>query len=188
MLIIVAAVLLVLHIPSTCSAQPAEVPVDRQVAMMLKVMDSDKHITAGYPCCNVGILFSHHDSSSIAEKNSILQFTSDRPYMLKDGTPVHFVAVDLEHDLDWKDILESDSIATVIVTSVDRRYLEPVTSLSRKRSILTMTTVPEYVREGISVGVISQNDRAMLLINLPVSITEGARISSGVLKMAKIYR
>lgn len=178
----------VIAVSAPNSAQYSDVPLDRQVSMMLKVMDSDSHITSGYPCCNVGILYSHHDSSSVAEKNFIMQYAADHPNVLLDGTPVHFVPIDLEHDGGWKHILSSDSIATVIITSISQRYLEPVTTVCRERAILSMTTVPDFVPEGVSVGVSSQNDRTVLMINLPVSLAEGARISSRVLKMAKIYR
>ncbi|NUN69666.1 MAG: DUF4154 domain-containing protein [Bacteroidetes bacterium] len=172
----------------TIEAQQSEISLERKVAMMMKVIDTDDHFGDGKDCFDIGILFSHHDTSSIIEKERILQFTELEPYMLTDSVPVHCIPIDLEHDDGWKQTLATGSVAAVIVTSIDQQYLGPVSSFCRDHEILSMTTVPEYVSGGLSVGVTAVNDRAMLMINLPASRTEGARISSRVLKMAKIVR
>jgi hypothetical protein len=170
------------------SSAQSTVPIDRQLEMMMKVISSAARSYGQHPVCSVGILYSHHDTSSAAEQTAIVQFSSNNDITLANGIPVRFISIDLGHGEGWKELFRSDSLAAVIVTSVPEHYLEPIALLCREESILSMTTVPDFVRTRLAVGVTSENDRAILVVNVPVSLSEGTKLSSRVLKMAKIYR
>lgn len=64
--------------------------------------------------------------------------------------------------------------------------LKTITRVSRARQLTTWTGVPEYVEEGISIGIGLSGERPLILINRSASRLEGVDFSSQLLKQAQV--
>lgn len=63
-----------------------------------------------------------------------------------------------------------------------------ISTLCRKRSILTLTTNTSYVKRGLGIGFSETDDRISLVVNLPAARAEGADLDASLLRVAEVYR
>ena len=84
--------------------------------------------------------------------------------------------------------MESDSVNILIVAPLQAYSIEEITTISRTKHIMTFSSVPEYVNEGLSVGIGLKGGKPQILINLDAAKLEGLDFSSQLLKLAKIIQ
>jgi hypothetical protein len=58
--------------------------------------------------------------------------------------------------------------------------------ISRSHRFRTITGVPEYVEQGLAVGIGMRRDRPLIMVNLEQARAEGAALSSQLLALARI--
>ena len=58
--------------------------------------------------------------------------------------------------------------------------------IGRFRRFRTITGVPEYVDQGLAVGIGIRRDRPLIIVNLEQARAEGAAFSSQLLALARI--
>ncbi len=101
---------------------------------------------------------------------------------------------DLEFEVVDLDINKVDLENSALLENVDVLYVAPlravgmdqITTMSRTRNILTLTGIPQYVQEGISVGIGTKAGKPQVLINLKSARLEHADFSSQLLKISRI--
>lgn len=81
----------------------------------------------------------------------------------------------------------SEIRATVVyVTPLRSVDVAEIARIARGRGLRTITGVPEYVEEGIAVGIGERKDRPLIIINLQGARAEGSDFSSQLLSLARI--
>ncbi|MBN2529143.1 MAG: YfiR family protein [Deltaproteobacteria bacterium] len=63
-----------------------------------------------------------------------------------------------------------------------------IIEFSRNHTILTFTSHPEYISNGISVGIYPDKNKTKMVINLTGSQKEGAHFPSSLLKLAHMIQ
>ena len=61
-----------------------------------------------------------------------------------------------------------------------------IIAVTRRQEVLTIAGLPDYVNQGVSLGVIERGDQSRVLINRAASIEEGAEFSSQLLRMSEV--
>jgi hypothetical protein len=94
----------------------------------------------------------------------------------------------------WKDAatfgpgLAGDAVDVLYVCPGLEANLAEIVELTRKRHVITVGSREDYIRKGVSLGVILVNARPTIMVNLPASKTEGAAFSSDLLRLATVIK
>lgn len=59
---------------------------------------------------------------------------------------------------------------------------------TRAQSVLTLTSNEAQVRSGLAVGILQGRSQTRLVVNLPASRAEGARLDAALLRLAEVRR
>lgn len=76
----------------------------------------------------------------------------------------------------------------LVVSGVERRYLAGILEQARRRGVLTVSDLPDFARMGGTIGLVEQEGRVRFEINVKAAQHSRFRISSQLLKLAKIVR
>jgi len=64
--------------------------------------------------------------------------------------------------------------------------LDRVIHASEVAQISTLTGIPEYVEQGLAIGIDNVRDRPSIVVNVAESRREGVDLSAQVLKLARV--
>ncbi len=84
--------------------------------------------------------------------------------------------------------LASLRAAAVFVCSGLGDAIPNITTVVRKRSVLSFTLNTAFVKGGLSIGFANAEDRVHIVVNLPAYRAEGADLDASLLRIADLYR
>ena len=171
-------------VPERVSAQAMDVPVTTQLSLFLKVMTFDRNLEkrAGEKLV-LAVAFQSDNRTSSRARTDVVAALSG---ITRVGT-LDFEVIGI--DLDRQDLgteLRDHKVAFLYVTPLRAMDLDELIHAARAAGVSTITGVPGYVEEGLSVGVRLQADRPRLMINLEASKLEGADYKAELLKLAQL--
>uniref|UniRef100_C6E7Z6 DUF4154 domain-containing protein n=1 Tax=Geobacter sp. (strain M21) TaxID=443144 RepID=C6E7Z6_GEOSM len=97
----------------------------------------------------------------------------------------------LGHQLSLRRLAVGDEPAechVLVVSGVEKRYLAGVLDQARRRDALTVGDIPDFARFGGIIGFVENEGRVRFVINLKAAQQSRVRISSQLLKLAKLIR
>jgi hypothetical protein len=80
------------------------------------------------------------------------------------------------------------SAVAVFVCSGLEGSIGAIAGESRARSVLTLTSVERQVDAGLAVGILAGRSQMRLVVNLPASRAEGARLDAALLRLCEVRR
>jgi ABC-type uncharacterized transport system substrate-binding protein len=155
------------------------VPVDTQVAVFRNIWKLDRNVD-GAKEMTLGIVYQENYADSVAAKDDFIAA------MAKQNLRVTIVSIESSTDDRLSKRLhdvEADVIYVAPLRAVD---VSAIGRISRFRRMRTITGVPEYVEQGLAVGVGIRKDRPLIIVNLEQSRAEGSSFSSQLLALARI--
>ena len=168
---------------SVLDAQEMPTPVSLQVSFALRVLEFDR---ARSDAERGEIVFAVVFQRQNRESRRAMEELEAAIETLEPGPGrVRMVAIDLEQTTDLQEALKSESFDMVYVAPLRAVAMGLITVATRAEDLLTITGVPEYVQEGLAVGIDEQGGKPRLLINLEAARDEGADLSSQLLKLAR---
>ncbi len=63
-----------------------------------------------------------------------------------------------------------------------------ISTVARKRSVLSFTLNTAFVKSGLSIGFANADDRVHIVVNLPATRAEGVDLDASLLRIADLYR
>lgn len=171
------------------NSQTVVVPVDIHLPILFKVLNLEKG--ASKPDTGafiVAIIYESSNAGSVAVMNEILAFCNREQQNLMDDKSITFITVDIHKTKNFQEIIHATKAFALYVAPLSPVALHRVTGASQKEKMLSMTGVPEYVDEGVSLGVGVKGDSPEIIINLTSSKEEGSEFSSKVLGVARIVK
>jgi hypothetical protein len=187
-----AAVVLVLLLAIAVSgaAEDMPVPVETQLPLLLKVLTFDRHLqrTMGDELV-IAVLYQERFRQSLLVKEGLEQAAAASELSLVAGTPFRLMPLALDGVDGSPDLIER-----LVAAEADVLYIAPlravalgqITVASRSLGLLTMTGVPAYVDDGITVAIEVVRSRPRIVINLDAAEAEGAELSSRLLNLARV--
>jgi len=82
--------------------------------------------------------------------------------------------------------LRSEKIDLIYIAPLLGTAISGILDASEEAQVLTSTGVPEFVEEGVAVGIGSRGGKPQIVINRDASIAQGAEFSSDLLNVARI--
>ncbi|MBI2428979.1 MAG: YfiR family protein, partial [Ignavibacteriales bacterium] len=170
-------------------SQTIVVPVEIHLPILFKVLNLEKGMSkSDTATCIVAIVYESSNASSIAVMNEIVAFGKREHQNLMEDKSVRFVAVDIHETKNIQALLHKTKAHVLYVAPITPDALQMITNASQKEKMLSMTGVPEYVDDGVSLGVGVKGDSPEIIINLTSSREEGSEFSSKVLGVARIVQ
>lgn len=168
--------------------QEMPVPVDIQIPLFKKILTFDRNLKnrTGSEIV-VGVLYQKgFKLSADAQKEFISVAT--RTIDSVDRSPLLFVSLEYTGESELKTNLLKNNIDILYLTPMRAVDLNIITQLCQTTKILSITGVPQYVENGISIGLDIKVEKPQILINLQSTKAEGADFSSKLLNLAKVIK
>lgn len=177
-----------LVLPGAAPAQEMPVPVEVQQALFAKILTYERTLQAGADeAIVVGVVYQSRYRESLRTRDALLEAAEAEPLTLSNGTPLRFVPVELTETDALEAQLEAASVDVLYVAPLRAQRIDVIAALCRTRRILTLTGVPGYLDEGLSVSIgLKEGRRPEILINLQAAEAQGAQFSARLLNLARI--
>ncbi len=181
--------LLLFLIVHSTKSQSIVVPVDIHLPILFKVLSLEKKTNKpDLETFVMAVVFEGSNEKSVAVKNEILSFSRNGLYEFLDGKSARFITIDISNTKNIQALLQEINPHAVYIAPMSQGVLQSVMGITQKEKILSITGVPEYVDEGVSIGIGVKGDYPEIIINLAASKGEGAEFSSKVLGVARIIQ
>lgn len=167
--------------PAAVIAQEVEVPVAVQVPLFLKVMTFDRQRRHG-PDVEVliGITFQSGYRASITTRDEVARALAKAANL-----KYRLILIDLDRD-DLDEVLQQHRLNFLYVSPLRAISASSIAGIATAAHVTSVTGVPQYVQQGIAVGVRLQGDRPRLMVNLAACKESGADFTSELLKLAEV--
>ncbi len=188
-IICLAALLLMVVCSVVLPQEEILVPMRVQVPILMKILTFNRAMKFEQGSqLTIGILYQRGLRKSSDMKDEFIQIIKDGSTFKLNGITVRGIPIDLEEENDIEKYCLTNKVDVIYVTSIRSFSLESIITLSRKNHILSMTGIPEYVEEGISVGIGIRGEKPEILINRNAAIAEGAEFTAQLLNLSKIIK
>ena len=188
--IIAAAVAIGTAIAPAQAAEEMPLSPDLQVALILRAIIYDRHFEqrAGDEL-TIGIVYAPTDPDSVRAADSL----SGALFRFKGRTvkrlPVRYFLVEYTTPEGLERSIATRELDMLYVAPGSARNIPGITKVSHSRGVTTTTGVPDYVRNGVSLGIgVSQDNRPQIFVNLPCSRLEGIDFDASLLRIATVVK
>jgi hypothetical protein len=163
-------------------------PMGIQYPLLMKVFSADRNLSArSGNGIVIGVIYQRNVRESARAAHSLEEWVRRNPDSPFAGTEVHLVALAIDELSDLGQALTRDSVDICYIAPLRASSLDTLLSVTRRLSLATCTGVPEYVEQGVSVGVGVKADHPQILINMFATKLETLELGSEVLTLARIY-
>ncbi len=168
-------------------AQQMPVTIESQVPLLLKILSFDRNlkVKSGNKLTII-ILYQDKYRASTLAMNEFMDLIKDNDDFHVNNHPVKVVPIELGDLNDSRTISILKDADVFYITPVRAFDIHDITRISRSRKITTMSGVPDYVPEGISIGLDLVNERPKILININAAKSEAIDFNSQLLKLAEV--
>jgi hypothetical protein len=163
------------------------VPVDLQISLASRILSFDHELKSRVGDeIVIGIVYQDQFRSSLNARDAFLEAHRSGIGTEITGLPVRCVPLAFRDTARLAEAAVEHDLDVLYIAPLRAVSIGALANLSRRRHILTITGVPEYVANGIAVGIGSEAGRPKILINLDGANAEGADFSSELLKLSQI--
>lgn len=160
------------------SADSVIVPAGVQAALLTKIWTFDRNFH-GKEVLTVAVLYQRLHRPSWTAHEEIVKAARAHPSL-------RMVSIEIDDgELSESEMAGVDVAYVTPLRAVDVRN---ILSRIRSRNIRTVTSTPAYVGRGVAVGITTERDRPLLIVDLEAARLEGADFSSQLLKLARVVR
>ncbi len=179
---------LVLMCPMPASAQDIAVPIEIQYPLIFKILSFDRSLVerSGEEIV-IAVVYQDRFRTSRAIKEAFMEMSKrDKAPATIQGVSVRFVELDIENLSDLESALDRQPADVLFITPLRALGVAEVAAMSKERGILTVASTPEYVYQGLSVGIDQKDNKPEIVINTDSAMAEGAQFSGRLLQLARL--
>jgi hypothetical protein len=170
-------------------AQQMAVPIDVQIPLLLKVLSLEKkNLPSSSFAYTIGIIYQDGYDASIKAKDQIFALLNSNTFTLSGGREVKFVPIVIGKDKKLSHLFCEQHFDAVYITPLRLIDMNDLSMMTKKRKILSLTGLPEYVEEGVAIGIGIDGDKAEVIMNLTSTREEGADFSSKILNLVRLIQ
>lgn len=174
---------------SAARSQEMLVPLDIQVALISKILTFDRALNPrNGDTLLVAVLYQKIFRPSNTTKTDFLKFVENGRLNIFGGLPCRVLSFEITSTVQEIDSVLFDTVDILYVTPLRSVDMNELQTLTRRKHILSVTGVPEYVEAGLALGIDMKGQKPQILINLPAAKAEGADFSSRLLNLARVIR
>lgn len=169
----------------TVAAQEMSVPLDVQVELMARVFSFDRAMDARVDGgLTVGILYQDRYRTSAYTADEVEELLSRTEWA--SAGPAQIVRIPWEGRAATEQLLREKKVRILYLAPLRSVDLQSVCDMCSALQVPAFTGVPEYVNEGIPLGVARRGGKAAILVNLPAARRTGIDLSSRVLHIVEV--
>lgn len=168
-----------------------ELPPKQQALLAVRVLAYDRnlHKRVGARAATVVVLFQEGNQTSESVSIDITGALEDIGVTSTvDGLALRVTALAYNGAAELDAKLAALHPAALYVCPGLSDALPAITTTAHKRAFLTLTNTGQYIKGGLSVGLLHGEDRPLLIINLPAARAEGADLDAALLRLANVIR
>lgn len=161
-------------------------PVHVQASVLSRVWSFDRaHAARAEDDLVIGIVYQGRNRASLLARDAFELALSEQ---LPEGPRgrARVVALEIESPEGLARSLAEERVDILYLTPLRAVDVHRLAEATRQMGILSCTGVPDYVAQGISVGIGLQEGRPEILVNLEGARAEGADFRSQLLKVAHL--
>jgi hypothetical protein len=165
-----------------------DAPAEIQIALLYKILTFDRKLGDRAPGNDIviAIVFQTGYRGSVVARDQTLEALKQMGDSTISGHPVHWVAVELNDVESLKLALIRNRVDVMYVTPLRGVGLDPIKMTARAAGITTFTGVPNYVEQGLALGVGIARERPQIIVNLGAARAEGSDFTSQLLRVCKV--
>jgi hypothetical protein len=181
--------LLILALAASAVALPAaaQVPADRQAAILVRALAYDRNLAArAGEAVDVAVVWRSDDAASaVAAQRHIAGFKALGDLKIS-GLPlrVHGIAVTTVETLAV--VLAASEVDAVFVVGLNNELLGNVLSTCAKQKAVTMAASRATVEAGVALGVEAVGDKPTIFVNVAAAERDGASFAANLLRVAVV--
>jgi hypothetical protein len=184
--LVASALLIALGLGRPAAGEEVLVPPELQAALLVKVLSFDRNLRAlAGKDLVLGILVQRGNRASRDAAEEVMAAVAGLGEPSAREPRLHAILVEVGSG-QLGASLDALHVEVLYVTPLRALSIAEVTAATRARSVRTVTGVPTYVREGVSVGLAVRDDRPEILVNLAAARAEGSDFSSQFLNLARV--
>ncbi len=163
-------------------------PAALQAELVVKILSFDRNLAADAGDeVVVGVLVQRRYRASLEAAEEFAQAMAALPPQALGDLRLRCQFLDAEPAAAGR-LLAETGVHVLYIPPLRALSVEHVTAEAAARHVRSFTGVPEYVADGVAVGLGVRGDRPEILINLTAALAAGADFNSQLLKLAKILR
>jgi len=168
--------------------QEIEVPVKVQYALFLKILSFERNLKKKKgSSLKVGVVFQEKFRISSMIEKEIRELVGDGTAKNATQKRIEYTQINLD-ETSVQTILENQELDVLYIAPLRAVEVSSIRDIAQKQNLVTLTGVPDYVKDGIMVGIRLKAKRPNILINLESARASGANFSSRLLKSATIIK
>ena len=184
---LIALLLMLLCSGSTTGQDDVPVPVKVQYPLFLKIMSLDRELpTRVGDELVIGVVYQPQIRESWRIKDDFMEVVRKSKIRTIKDIPVRCVPIPLESTGSLESMIAEQSVDVLYVGPLRAIDIDGIAQVTRARHIATLTGVPEYVEEGLAVGIELVQDQPGILINLKAARAEGTQFNTQLLRLARV--
>jgi len=170
-------------------AHEVPVPGRLQAELFVKILSYDRRLpeSAGKDVV-LGVLVQRHFRASLEAADELMAGVAALGEPSASEPRLHAVLVEIDDGAAIGGRLDELGVEVLYVTPLRAVAVAEIVAAARSRGVRTLTGVPDYVRQGLAIGLAVRGDRPEILVNLAAARGEGAVLSSQLLGMARVLR
>ena len=168
------------------TGQEMPVPVNLQVTLLLKVLTYDRNLSRVGDTLTIGVLVDPDDPVSVAaaeQVTAILAAASDKRVK---SLSIRVARIELRANAPVDERIAESGANVLYLTPGLQTRLEAVVQISQAQGLVSLTGVPDFVTQGVAVGIGVRQDKPEILINLPSARLEGSRFDASLLRLSRV--
>ena len=170
-------------------SQEMATPTSTQIPLFMKILSFDRNLKSRVGSeIVIGVVYQSKFRSSYNTQTEFIGLMLDPSFRKVENLPVRCVSLDLDEDSNFDSTLVNESVDMLYISPLRTIEMKDLIAHTREKHLLTFTGVPEYVENGITVGIGTKGEKPEVLINLTAAKTEGVDFNSQLLKLAKIIQ
>lgn len=167
--------------------QEIQIPLDLQVSLLGRILTFDRSLDAVAGAeLDLGIVYQKRFRVSVDAHEEIQAALAAIPDGQLAGKPLRVVEIEAGGEPALRAALDGERLDVLVVAPLRGLSIEDVVVLARRYRLRTYSTVPEYVEQGLALGVELHGNRPRILVNLTQAQAEGADLDSRLLQLARI--
>lgn len=157
-----------------------------QYTLLLKMLTYNKNfLNKRTDKVVIGIVFQDIYRVSSYAKETLIDVIDESGLKVENRT-VNYVLINLSESGGLEYSVKNNSPDVLFVLPMRGINMSYITSLSTRYKIMTFTSVPAYMNDGISTCVNMDGEKPVIMINRNSARSEGLDFSSQLLKVARI--
>lgn len=174
-----------LAVPCELLGQDMTVPVNTQFPIFFKIFPFDRNLDRFGKKINIYIIYQSNYRTSLNTRIEISNTVNANKLYSSGNIPVFIIPVDLSTE-SYELIIEKNGPGILYFCPLRAINIKEITKYCRKMKMISISGVPSYINDGVSVAIDRKGDKPEILINLPSAKSEGSDFSSQLLKLSTI--